>query len=36
MAEMIVTQRRPEVFDPFRIDRFPKTIYRKSESAASG
>jgi hypothetical protein len=32
MAEMIVTERRPEVFEPFRIDRFPKTIYRRPET----
>ena len=31
MAEMIITQRRPEVFDPFRIDRFPRRIYRRPE-----
>jgi glycine/D-amino acid oxidase-like deaminating enzyme len=26
MAEMIVTARRPELFEPFRIDRFPKWV----------
>jgi D-amino-acid dehydrogenase len=29
MAEMIVTRRRPEVFEPFRIDRFPRTPVRR-------
>ena len=29
MAEMIVTERRPEVFEPFRVDRFPKAIVRR-------
>jgi hypothetical protein len=29
MAEMIVTERRPEVFEPFRLDRFPKAIFRR-------
>jgi hypothetical protein len=26
---MIVTERRPEVFEPFRVDRFPKGIVRR-------
>jgi D-amino-acid dehydrogenase len=30
MAEMIVTGRRPELFEPFRIDRFPKWVVRRS------
>jgi D-amino-acid dehydrogenase len=29
MAEMIVTERRPEVFEPFRVDRFPRAIVRR-------
>ena len=29
MAEMIMTQRRPQVFEPFRVDRFPKAIVRR-------
>ena len=28
MAEMIVTGSRPEVFEPFRVDRFPRMIPR--------
>jgi D-amino-acid dehydrogenase len=32
MAEMIVTKRRPEVFEPFRVDRFPKAIMRRAGS----
>ena len=30
LAEMIVTGRRPELFEPFRIDRFPKWVVRRS------
>jgi D-amino-acid dehydrogenase len=30
MAEMILTGRRPELFEPFRIDRFPRWIVRRS------
>ena len=30
LAEMITTGRRPEVFEPFRIDRFPKWILRRA------
>ena len=29
MAEMIVSGRRPEVFEPFRLDRFPRWIIRR-------
>jgi D-amino-acid dehydrogenase len=29
MAEMIVTGSRPDVFEPFRVDRFPRTIVRR-------
>jgi D-amino-acid dehydrogenase len=29
MAEMILTRRRPEVFEPFKIDRFPRTVLRR-------
>lgn len=32
MAEMIVTGTRPEVFEPFRIDRFAKAIVRRAGS----
>ena len=28
MAEMIATGERPAVFEPFRIDRFPRTVVR--------
>ena len=30
MAEMIVTGRRPEIFEPFRVDRFPRALVRRS------
>ncbi len=30
LAEMITTGRRPELFEPFRIDRFPKWILRRA------
>ena len=30
LAEMIITGRRPELFEPFRIDRFPKWILRRA------
>ena len=29
MAEMIVTGSRPDVFEPFRVDRFPRMIARR-------
>ena len=29
MAEMIVTGSRPDVFEPFRVDRFPRAIVRR-------
>jgi D-amino-acid dehydrogenase len=29
MAEMIATERRPDVFEPFRVDRFPRAILRR-------
>ena len=29
LAEMITTGRRPELFEPFRIDRFPRLIARR-------
>jgi D-amino-acid dehydrogenase len=29
MAEMITSGRRPEVFEPFRVDRFPRAIVRR-------
>lgn len=29
MAEMIVTGRRPDLFEPFRIDRFPRFVVRR-------
>jgi D-amino-acid dehydrogenase len=29
MAEMIVSGRRPELFEPFRLDRFPRWILRR-------
>ena len=29
MAEMIVTGTRPDVFEPFRVDRFPRAIVRR-------
>ena len=29
MAEMITSERRPEVFEPFRVDRFPRAILRR-------
>jgi D-amino-acid dehydrogenase len=29
MAEMITTGRRPDLFDPFRVDRFPRAILRR-------
>ncbi|MDH5333371.1 MAG: FAD-binding oxidoreductase, partial [Thermoleophilia bacterium] len=29
MAEMIVSGSRPEVFEPFRVDRFPRAIARR-------
>ena len=29
MAEMIVEERRPAVFEPFRLDRFPRTALRR-------
>ena len=29
MAEMIVTGSRPEVFEPFRVDRFPRAVLRR-------
>ncbi len=32
MAEMIVTGTRPEVFEPFRIDRFAKALVRRAGS----
>ena len=32
MAAMIVSGRRPEVFEPFRIDRFPRLIVRRPGS----
>jgi D-amino-acid dehydrogenase len=31
MAEMIVTGQRPDVFEPFRIDRFPRAIVRRAK-----
>ena len=34
MAEMIMTQRRPQVFEPFRVDRFPKAIVRRPGTVA--
>ncbi len=33
MAEMIHTGRTPDVFEPFRIDRFPRTMLRRPGSA---
>lgn len=32
MAEMITSGRRPELFEPFRVDRFPRTIARRAAS----
>jgi D-amino-acid dehydrogenase len=32
LAEMIATGRRPEVFEPFRIDRFPRLAFRRPGS----
>jgi D-amino-acid dehydrogenase len=32
MAEMITSGQRPEVFEPFRVDRFPKAIVRRRGS----
>jgi D-amino-acid dehydrogenase len=29
MADMIATERRPDVFEPFRVDRFPRAILRR-------
>jgi D-amino-acid dehydrogenase len=29
MAAMVLTERRPEVFEPFRVDRFPRAIVRR-------
>ncbi len=34
MAEMITTERRPEVFEPFRIDRFPRAIIRRPRTSS--
>jgi D-amino-acid dehydrogenase len=33
MAEMITTGRRPAIFEPFRIDRFPRAILRRRAAA---
>jgi hypothetical protein len=30
MAELISTGRRPEVLEPFRLDRFPRLVLRRS------
>jgi D-amino-acid dehydrogenase len=35
MAEMIVSERRPEVFEPFRVDRFPRAIVRRPGDGAT-
>ena len=35
MAEMIVNERRPEVFEPFRVDRFPRAIVRRPGAGAT-
>jgi D-amino-acid dehydrogenase len=32
MADMIATGERPDVFEPFRVDRFPRFILRRPRS----